>query len=91
MITTILEPVEELKPIQDRLLSTFEEELRGLFKTSANSESIETLNMNQNVILTEIRKLNENDPTGWIAQIVENLKKVSTKDFFTEWFLWVKV
>ena len=76
LATTILEPVEELKPIQDRLLATVEEEIRSLFKTSVTSESIETLNMNQNVILKELRKINDNDSTGWIAKIVENLKKV---------------
>ena len=76
LATTILEPVEELKPIQDRLLASVEEEIRSLFKTSVTSESIETLNMNQNVILTELRKINDNDSTDWIAKIVENLKKV---------------
>ena len=76
LATTILEPVEEFKPILDRVLANIEEEIRGLSKINASSESIDTLNLNQNLILNQLRKINDNDSTGWIAKIVENLKKV---------------
>ena len=70
LAATILEPVEELKPMHV--------ELRSLVKKNASCESIETLNLNQSVILSELKKFtnNDNENTGWIAKIVENLKKV---------------
>ena len=101
LASTILEPIEELKPMHKKLLAFIKEEFQTLLKKqdfqslvknedfqnfvkiSATSESIETLNVNQSVILSELKKFtnNENDSTGWIAKIVENLKKVKLLSF----------
>ena len=84
LATTILEPLEELKPIQNQVVSLISEEIRSLSKIYVTNDTMETLNMNQSLILKELRtkppaspKNNDiTDPNGWIANIVENLKKV---------------
>merc|ERR1711983_283442 len=81
LATTILEPIEELKPIQDQLLSTIEEEIRSLSQTSTNHDAFDTLNMNQSLILKQLKKSsspNSDDSvlTSWIENLVEELKKV---------------
>ena len=77
LATTILEPVEELKPIQDQLLSTIEEEIRALTNSNSN-DAFDALNMNQSLILKELKKSKkvETDPDNWIESLVESLKKV---------------
>ena len=72
---------EELKPIQDQLLSTIEEEIRSLSQTSTNHDAFDTLNMNQSLILKQLKKSsspNSDDSvlTSWIENLVEELKKV---------------
>ena len=81
LATTILEPIEELKPIQDQLLSTIEEEIRSLSQTTTNHDAFDALNMNQSLILKQLKKSSSSNTddsvlTTWIENLVEELKKV---------------
>ena len=81
LATTILEPIEELKPIQDQLLSTIEEEIRSLSQTTTNHDAFDALNMNQSLILKQLKKSSSSNSddsvlTTWIENLVEELKKV---------------
>ena len=81
LATTILEPIEELKPIQDQLLSTIEEEIRSLSQTTTNHDAFDALNMNQSLILKQLKKSSSSNSddsvlTTWIENLVKELKKV---------------
>ena len=72
---------EELKPIQDQLLSTIEEEIRSLSQTTTNHDAFDALNMNQSLILKQLKKSSSSNSddsvlTTWIENLVEELKKV---------------
>ena len=72
---------EELKPIQDQLLSTIEEEIRSLSQTTTNHDAFDALNMNQSLILKQLKKSSSSNTddsvlTTWIENLVEELKKV---------------
>ena len=72
---------EELKPIQNQVLATIEEELRALSAQTTNPDAMDALNMNQALILKELKKSkpsSDNDSVlgAWIENLVEELKKV---------------
>ncbi len=76
LASTILEPLEEIRPIHDQLLTSIEAELRNLTKNHPTEASIETLNVNQSLILKELRKPKDNNQQQGVLDIVDQLKKV---------------
>ena len=76
LVTTLVEPLEGVKPMQDQLLASIEEEIRALTNMNTN-DAFDALNMNQSLILKELKK-SSNPEDHWIETLVEALKKVQT-------------
>ena len=76
MVATLVEPLECVKPMQDQILTSIEEEIRALTNMNSN-DAMDALNMNQSLILKELKK-SSNPEDHWIETLIEALKKVQT-------------